>query len=83
MPGEIRVEVAESPRLPRNWHAPVRSAVLHVLGKLKIAEKLAQAGSPIFSVAIFRTGQEIARGDARVTDRRYHRSHDRSDVPSS
>jgi hypothetical protein len=60
MPDEIRGKEAESPRLPRYWHALIRSAVLNVLGKLKIAEKLALAGSPMFSVAEFRTGQEIA-----------------------
>jgi len=37
MPDEIREEDAESLRLPTNWHALVRSAVLHVIGIVRIA----------------------------------------------
>jgi hypothetical protein len=37
MPDEIHEEEAESLRLPRNWHALVRSAVLNVIGIVRIA----------------------------------------------
>jgi hypothetical protein len=37
MPDENREEEAESLRLPRNWHALVRSAVLQVIGIVRIA----------------------------------------------
>jgi hypothetical protein len=37
MPDENREEEAESLRLPRNWHALVRSAVLNVIGIVRIA----------------------------------------------
>ena len=37
MPDEIHEEEAESLRLPRNWHALVRSAVLQVIGIVRIA----------------------------------------------
>ena len=37
MPDEIHDEEAESLRLPRNWHALVRSAVLNVIGIVRIA----------------------------------------------
>ena len=37
MPDEIHDDEAESLRLPRNWHALVRSAVLHVIGIVRIA----------------------------------------------
>jgi hypothetical protein len=37
MPDENHEEEAESLRLPRNWHTLVRSAVLHVIGIVRIA----------------------------------------------
>jgi hypothetical protein len=37
MPDEIREEETESLRLPRNWHVLVRSAVLQVIGIVRIA----------------------------------------------
>jgi hypothetical protein len=37
MPDEIREEEAESLRLSRNWHTLVRSAVLQVIGIVRIA----------------------------------------------
>ena len=37
MPDEIHEEEAESLRLPRKWHACVRSAVLNVIGIVRIA----------------------------------------------
>ena len=37
MPEEIHEEETESLRLPRNWHALVRSAVLPVIGIVRIA----------------------------------------------
>ena len=37
MPDEIHDEEAESLRLPRNWHTSVRSAVLNVIGIVRIA----------------------------------------------
>lgn len=39
MPDEIRAEVAESPRLPRNWHAPSHNAVLNVLWQAEVRRK--------------------------------------------
>jgi len=37
MPDEIHEEEAESLRLPRNWRSLVRSAVLNVIGIVRIA----------------------------------------------
>jgi hypothetical protein len=37
MPDEIHEEEAESLRLPRNWQTSVRSAVLQVIGIVRIA----------------------------------------------
>jgi hypothetical protein len=37
MPDEIHDDEAESLRLPRNWHTLVRSAVLQVIGIVRIA----------------------------------------------
>jgi hypothetical protein len=37
MPDENLEEEAESLRLPRNWHALVRSTVLQVIGIVRIA----------------------------------------------
>jgi hypothetical protein len=38
MPDEIHEEEAESLRLPRNWPTLVRSAVLNVIGIVRIAK---------------------------------------------
>ena len=57
MPDEIHEEEAESLRLPRNWHTSVRSAVLNVIGIVRIA---------------MLTGREALIKNGDTTDARIH-----------
>ncbi|MCU0982914.1 MAG: hypothetical protein MUF25_27445 [Pirellulaceae bacterium] len=57
MPDEIHDDEAESLRLPSNWHALVRSAVLNVIGIVRIA---------------MLTGREALIKNGDTTDARIH-----------